>query len=134
METVGAVVQTQKTWGHADVVLHADGEPATKSLGKAIANAMVHKTLPSMGRPTVTEARGRAGRSLHRGLQVGSGGENRLRFTVEASRDRVADPTRCLAHDQVQHWTRRVLSLQEDLRQAIRRAAFASLVSRCASS
>ena len=68
-----------------------------------------------------------AGRSLHsgvsrhlRGEQVGYGGGNRLSFVVEASRDRVADPKRRLIHDQVQHWTRRVLSLQEDLWKAVR--------------
>ena len=45
-ETVGAVVQTLETWGHTDVVLHADGEPATKSLVRSVANARVHRTLP----------------------------------------------------------------------------------------
>ena len=38
-ETVAAVVQTLETWEHTDAVLHADGEPATKSLVRAIANA-----------------------------------------------------------------------------------------------
>ena len=48
--TVGAVVQTLDTWGHTDVVLHADGEPATKSLVRSVANARVHRTLPRHGR------------------------------------------------------------------------------------
>ena len=42
VETIGAVVQTLETWGHTDVVVHADGEPATKSLVRSIANARVH--------------------------------------------------------------------------------------------
>ena len=49
--TVGAVVQTLETWGHTDVVLHADGEPATKSLVRSVANARVHRTLPRHGPP-----------------------------------------------------------------------------------
>ena len=40
-ETVGAAVQTLKTWGHTDVVLHSDGEQATKSLVRSVANARV---------------------------------------------------------------------------------------------
>ena len=56
--TVGAVVQTLGTWGHA-VVLHADGEPATKSLVRSVANARVHRTLPRHGPPCG---------SLHSGL------------------------------------------------------------------
>ena len=48
--TVGAVVQTLETWGHT-VVLHADGEPATKSLVRSVANARVHRTLPRHGPP-----------------------------------------------------------------------------------
>ena len=40
--TVDAVEQTLETWGHTDVVLHADGEPATKSLVRPVANARVH--------------------------------------------------------------------------------------------
>ena len=51
VETVAAVAQTLETWGHTDVVLYADGEPATKSLVKAIANARVHRTLPTHGPP-----------------------------------------------------------------------------------
>ena len=39
VETVAAVAQTLETWGHTDVALHAGGEPATKSLVRAIANA-----------------------------------------------------------------------------------------------
>ena len=49
--TVAAVAQTQETWRHTDVVLHAVGEPATKSLVRAIANARVHRTLPRHGPP-----------------------------------------------------------------------------------
>ena len=80
VETVAAVAQTLETWGHTDVVLHADGEPATKSLVRA--------------------------------------GGNRLSPSVGTSRDRVVGPSRCLADDQVQHWTRWLLAFQEDLRQA----------------
>ena len=47
----GAVVQTLETWGHTDVVLHADGEPATKSLVRSLANARVQRTLPRHGPP-----------------------------------------------------------------------------------
>ena len=47
VETLAAVAQTLETWGHNDVVLHADGEPSTKSLVRAIANAQLHRTLPS---------------------------------------------------------------------------------------
>ena len=46
--TVGAVVQTLETWGHT-VVLHADGEQATKSLVRSVSNARVHRTLPRHG-------------------------------------------------------------------------------------
>ena len=46
VETVAAVAQTLETWRHTDVVYHADGEPATKSLVRAVANARVHRTLP----------------------------------------------------------------------------------------
>ena len=53
--TVGAVVQTLETWGHTDVVLHADGEPATKSL---VANARVHRTLPRHGPPHSHQSQG----------------------------------------------------------------------------
>ena len=53
------------------------------------------------------------------GKQVGSGGGNRLSLSAETSRDCVVGPSRCLADDQVQHWTRWLLSFQEDLRQAI---------------
>ena len=125
METVAAVAQTLETWRHTDVVLQADGEPTRTSMVRAIANVRVHRTLPRHGPPSSSKPG--TGRSVHSGLpwnlcgeQVGSGGRIRLSSSAETSRDRVVDQTRCLAHDQVQHWTRRVLSLQEDLWQAIR--------------
>ena len=58
VETVAAVAQTWETWGHTDVVLHADGEPATKSLVRAIANARVHRTLPRHGLPYSHQSQG----------------------------------------------------------------------------
>ena len=58
MVTVGAVVQTLETWGHTDVVLHADGEPATKSLVRSVANARVHRTLPRHGPPHSHQSQG----------------------------------------------------------------------------
>ena len=100
---------------HDTVVLHADGEPATKSLVRAIANARVHRTLPRHCPP---HSAFRFSRDLC-GKQVGSGGGNGLSPSAETSCDRVVGPSRCLAEDQVQHWTRWMLSLQEDLRQAI---------------
>ena len=66
--------------------------------------------------------------------QVGPGGGHRLPSTVEAPGDRVAHPTRCLAHNQVQHWPRRVLSLQKDLRQAVPGQHSQVLASRCTTS
>ena len=59
VETVAAVAQTLETWGDTDVVLHADGEPATKSLVRAIANARVHRTLPRHGLPCSHQSQGR---------------------------------------------------------------------------
>ena len=56
--TVAAVVQTLETWGHTDVVLHADGEPATKSLVRSVANARVHRTLPRHGPPHSHQSQG----------------------------------------------------------------------------
>ena len=56
--TVGAVVQTLETWRHTDVVLHADGEPATKSLVTSVANARVHRTLPRHGPPHSDQSQG----------------------------------------------------------------------------
>ena len=113
-ETVAAVEQTLETWGHADVVLHAEGEPATKSLVRSIGDC-----------PGASDS-AEASRSVHsgfprdlRGKQVGSGGRNRLPSCAETSRDCVVDPSRCLADNQVQRWTRWMLSLQEDLWQAI---------------
>ena len=90
VETVAAEAQTLETWRHTDVVLHADGELATKSLVRVIANARVHRTLPSLPWNLC-------------GKQVGSGGGNRLSSSAEASRDRVVGPSRCLADDQVRH-------------------------------
>ena len=58
VETVAAVAQTWETWRDTDVVLHADGEPATKSLVRAIANARVHRTLPRHGPPCSHQSRG----------------------------------------------------------------------------
>ena len=119
METVAAVAQTLETWGHTDVVL--DGEPATKSLVRAIANARVHWTLPRHGPPYSHQSQGPVEACIQGfprdlcGKQVGSGGRNRLSASAETSLDRVVDPSRGFAR-----WTRWMLSLQEDLRQAIR--------------
>ena len=55
--TVGAVVQTLETWGHT-VVLHADGEPAAKSLVRSVANARDHRTLPRHGPPHSHQSQG----------------------------------------------------------------------------
>ena len=125
VETVAALAQTLETWGHTDVMLHADGEPATKSLVRVIENARVHRTLPRHG-PSPQSSEPRTSRSVHPGFpldlcgkQVGSGGGNRQSSSAETSRDRVVDLSRCLTDDQVQHWTRWKLSLQEDLRQAV---------------
>ena len=124
VETVAVVAQTLET-RDTDVVLHADGEPATKSLVRATANARVHRTLPRHGPPhshqsqAPVEACIQVYRGVFFGKQVGSGGGNRLSSSAETSRDCVVDPPRCLADDQVQHWTRWMLSLQEDLWQAI---------------
>ena len=52
-----AVVQTLETWGHT-VVLHADGEPATKSLVRSVANARVHRTLPRHRPPHSHQSQG----------------------------------------------------------------------------
>ena len=54
------------------------------------------------------------------GEPVGSRGWNRLSSSAETSCDRVVDPSRCLADDLVQYGTRSMLSLQEDLWQAMR--------------
>ena len=51
VDTLAAVAQTLETWRHTDVVLHADGELAMKSLVRAIATARVHRTLPRHGPP-----------------------------------------------------------------------------------
>ena len=56
--TVGAMVQTLETWCHTDVVLHANGEPATKSMVRSVANARVHRTLPRHGPPHSHQSQG----------------------------------------------------------------------------
>ena len=115
--TVGAVVQTLETWGHTDVVLHADGEPSTKSLVRSVSNARVHRTLPRHGPPHSHQSQGpvEACIQVYRGIfvaqQVGSGIWNRLSPAAETSCNRVAGQTRCLADDQVRHWTRWLLVL-----------------------
>ena len=58
MEAVAAVAQTVEAWRHTDVVLHADGESATKSLVRASANARVHRTLPRHGPPCSHQSQG----------------------------------------------------------------------------
>ena len=58
MVTVASVTQTLETNGHTDVVLHADGELATKSLVRSIANARVHRTLPRHGPPHSHQSQG----------------------------------------------------------------------------
>ena len=60
VETVAAVAQTLGMWGHTVVVLHANGEPATKSLVWAVANAQVHRTLPRHGPPHSLQSQGPA--------------------------------------------------------------------------
>ena len=70
--TVGAVVQTLETLGHTDVVLHADGELATKSLVRSVANARVHRTLPRQGLPHSHQSQGlvEACNQVYRGIFV----------------------------------------------------------------
>ena len=58
VETVAAVAQTLETWGQTDVVLHAEGELATKSLVRAIADARVHRALPRHGPPYSHQSQG----------------------------------------------------------------------------
>ena len=43
VETVAAVVQTLETWGHTDVVLHADGEPECIGLSRVMVRLTVIK-------------------------------------------------------------------------------------------
>ena len=57
VETVGAVVQTLETWGHTDVVLHADGELATKSLVRSIAMLEYIELCQDMDHLTVIKAK-----------------------------------------------------------------------------
>ena len=72
VETVGAVIQSLETCGHTDMVLHADGEPSTKSPVRAIANARVHRTLPRHGPPHSHRSQGpvEACIQVYRGLFV----------------------------------------------------------------
>ena len=56
--TVAAVVQVLDTWGHADVILHMDGEPASKALIRAVAAARGHRTLPRHGPPHSHQSQG----------------------------------------------------------------------------
>ena len=103
-----------------DVVLHADGERATKSLVRASASDSAEAWSALQSSKSGTSGK------LHSGFprdlcckQVGSGGGNRLPSSAETSRDRVVDPSRRLADDQAQHWMRWMLTLQEHLWQAI---------------
>ena len=64
VETVAAVAQTLETWRHTDVVLHADGEPATKSQVRAIAKAGGIALCQSTVRPTVIRARDQSKRAF----------------------------------------------------------------------
>ena len=66
--TVAAVAQVLDTWGHADVVLHMNGEPSSKALVKAVAAARGHRTLPRHGPPHSHQSQGGAGRGHHRGV------------------------------------------------------------------
>ena len=72
VETAAAVAQTLETWGHTDVMLHADGEPATKSLVMAIANAPVHRTQPRHASPYRHQSQGpiEVCIQVHRGIFV----------------------------------------------------------------
>ena len=118
VETVGAVVQTLATWGHTDVVLHADGEPSTKSLVRASANARMHRTLPRHGPLHSHQSQGpvEACIQVYREIFVAN------KLALEAgigSRLLLEHQTRWLADDQVQSPFRRI---------------FASLVNRCTAS
>ena len=119
--TVGAVVQTLETWGHTDVVLHADGEPATKSLGEVSCECQSPSNFAKTRTASQSSKPGTC-RSMHSGLpwnlcgkQVGSGSWDRLSSAVETSCSCVGGQARCLADHQIQHWTRWMLSFQEDL-------------------
>ena len=114
-DSVATVAQTLETWRDTDVVLHADREPATKSLVRAIANAQVHRTLPRHGPPHSHQSQGpvEACIQVYRGIFVA----NKLALEAGiASRPLlkhpcgcVVGPSRCLADDPVQHWTRWLL-------------------------
>ena len=117
--TVGAVVQTLETWGHTDVVLHADGEPATKSLVRSVANARVCRTLPRHGPPHSHRSQGlvEACIQVHRGIcgkQVGSRSGDRLSAAVETSFVWLIRHAGLVDYH-VQHWKRWMLSFQENL-------------------
>ena len=66
------------------------------------------------------------------GEQVGFGSRNRLSSAVETSRDCVVGPSRCLADDQVQHWTAIVARISGGSSASRTTAATASLVEQCA--
>ena len=118
--TVGAVVQTLETWGHT-VVLHAGGEPATKSLVRSVANARVHRTLPRHGPPLSHQSQGlvEACIQVYRGifvanklaLEAGIGCRHLLKHPAVVW---LVRHVAWLIH-QIQHWTRWMLSFQEDL-------------------
>ena len=92
--TVGAVVQTLETWGHTDVVLHADGEPATKSLVRSVAR-MLESIELCQGGPV--EACIQVYPWNLCGKQVGFGGRNRLSSAVGTACSCMVDQARCLA-------------------------------------
>ena len=124
--TVGAVVQTLETWGHTDVVLHADGEPATKSLLRSVANARVHRTLPRHGPPHSHQSQGpvEACIQVYRGIFVANklaleAGIGCRLLLKETSCNCVVDQACCLVDYQIQHWKGWMLSFQEDLWKAL---------------
>ena len=124
MQSTKSSAQTLETWGRTDVVLHADRELTTKLLVRAIANAPVHGTLPRHGPPYSHQRQKpvQACIQFFRGIFV----ENKLalearigcRLLLKHPHDCVVDPSRYLADDQLQLWTRWVHSLQEDPWQA----------------
>ena len=56
--TVDTITRVLETWGHADIVLHMDGEPASKSLVKAVAAARPHRTMTRHGAPYSHQSQG----------------------------------------------------------------------------
>ena len=101
-------------------MLHSDGEPATKSLVRSVANARVHRTLPRHGPPHSHQSQGpvEACIQVYRGIFVANKlaleAGNRLSSAVETSCSCMAGQTCCLADYQIQHWKRWMLSFQED--------------------